>query len=342
MKPLLSICIPTYNRGSFLKETIKNVINEVRKVGEGYSELTEICVSDNASTDNTQSIVDELKKDCDIPIFFNRNEKNEGPDINFLNVVAMATGEFVWLLGSDDLLVNGSVNFIMNFIKRNKNIDIIFLVSYKYYGRLQKFDGEIGWKLETKENFYYYKSLAEASSEIFEKCGLISHLCFRKSQWDDINFFHNYLGLGYIHVFKVLAMLKNGSNAVLIKSPPLFVYNAFNDSIDKEYGTFARFLMDVRSYYTIPEAVLGKANKDAKRITGRELLLRFKPLLIVFTVARLSLKERFELIREFVSYYHTFFKFYLWIYPFLFFPLGCCGHFLGIFKVESVATRLRK
>lgn len=49
MKQLLSICIPTYNGKIFLEYNINKFI----KLNEKYD--FEVCVSDNASNDDTQS-----------------------------------------------------------------------------------------------------------------------------------------------------------------------------------------------------------------------------------------------------------------------------------------------
>ena len=49
-KPLVSICIPTYNRCKYLESSLKKYIEEP----EFQTGLVEIVISDNASTDNTE------------------------------------------------------------------------------------------------------------------------------------------------------------------------------------------------------------------------------------------------------------------------------------------------
>lgn len=56
-QPLLSICIPTYNRSTYLEEALCNIINDT-----SFSDDIEIIISDNASTDNTQEIVSKYIK----------------------------------------------------------------------------------------------------------------------------------------------------------------------------------------------------------------------------------------------------------------------------------------
>ena len=50
-QPLLSICIPTYNRASYLEGAIQNIITD-----NAFGDEVEIIISDNASTDNTEEI----------------------------------------------------------------------------------------------------------------------------------------------------------------------------------------------------------------------------------------------------------------------------------------------
>lgn len=51
---LLSICIPTHNKGTFLKETLESILPQ-------YNDSIEIVILDSASTDNTRDIVLEYQ-----------------------------------------------------------------------------------------------------------------------------------------------------------------------------------------------------------------------------------------------------------------------------------------
>ncbi|HED38083.1 MAG TPA: glycosyltransferase family 2 protein, partial [Ignavibacteria bacterium] len=51
--PLISVVIPTFNSGNFIRETIEPVLNQTYK-------NFEIIVVDDESTDNTVSILEEL------------------------------------------------------------------------------------------------------------------------------------------------------------------------------------------------------------------------------------------------------------------------------------------
>lgn len=99
--PLVSILIPVYNRESIISETLECAINQTYK-------NIEIIISDNCSTDNTWSILEEYsKKDNRIKIF--KNETNIGPVLNWKKCIDNVKGEFTKILWSDDLI---SIDFI--------------------------------------------------------------------------------------------------------------------------------------------------------------------------------------------------------------------------------------
>ncbi len=87
-----------------------------------------MCVSDNCSTDGTEQVVREAQ--ADIAIKYRKNSSNLGIPRNFLHVVAMAEGDFVWLLGDDDLLMPGALRELSGLIDRHPEVDFFFINSF--------------------------------------------------------------------------------------------------------------------------------------------------------------------------------------------------------------------
>lgn len=109
----LSICIPTYNRMSYLKELLPDVLGQIAEMPAGEVELV---VSDNASTDDTAGYLRSLG---DSHLRWWTNDENIGGDRNFLKCVAEAKGEYVWLFGDDDLIPEGSVSRALDILRRD-------------------------------------------------------------------------------------------------------------------------------------------------------------------------------------------------------------------------------
>ena len=120
----LSICIPTYNRAQHLSNCLQSLISMRRPKGFQF----EICISDNGSNDNTKEIVDKAKEDIDIN--YSNNKSNLGIARNFLKVVSMAKGEFVWLIGDDDLLLPHTLDTLEVLFKRHKSVNFFYINSY--------------------------------------------------------------------------------------------------------------------------------------------------------------------------------------------------------------------
>lgn len=128
--PILSVCIPTYNRGAIVKGNLEVLSCQVQAFHDGEVELI---VSDNCSTDNTSQIVKAFL-DKGVPIKYNRNESNLGADGNFLKCMHLASGKYVQLLGDDDYYVEGGLKYLVELLRRNDfgllNIDVHAVKGY--------------------------------------------------------------------------------------------------------------------------------------------------------------------------------------------------------------------
>ena len=121
---LLSICIPNYNRAKYLNNCLNSIL-----IAKSFSSLKfEICISDNGSKDDILSIINLYKKKG-LKINFKRNRKNLGFGSNFYKVVKMAKGEFIWLIGNDDLLYTYALKELEKLFNKNKDIDFFFINS---------------------------------------------------------------------------------------------------------------------------------------------------------------------------------------------------------------------
>ena len=107
--PVLSICVPTYNRLPYLRKQIDYLI------GERTPEV-EIIVSDNSSSDGTQEYLKSLDDNLGIRVLI--NEENKGTEGNMYRCAKIASGEYIYFLGDDDYLITGFVNYALKLIKQ--------------------------------------------------------------------------------------------------------------------------------------------------------------------------------------------------------------------------------
>lgn len=112
-KPLLSICIPTYNRSSYLEKTLDSIINQ-----NGFDNRVEIIISDNCSTDDTRDLcLKYSEKFHNIKYFCNDSNL---ADRNFALALSRGTGILRKLI-NDTLLFNGfTLEYFLELIDKEK------------------------------------------------------------------------------------------------------------------------------------------------------------------------------------------------------------------------------
>jgi len=116
IKPLVSVGIPTYNRAHLIQRSINSLINQ------DYDNI-EIVISDNASTDDTSLICQELCKQSE-RIKYIRQPTNYGPTRNFKEVLAHSAGEFFMWLADDDYLDSSYISKCVNFLQENPDYSL--------------------------------------------------------------------------------------------------------------------------------------------------------------------------------------------------------------------------
>lgn len=116
MPPRVSICIPSYNHGSYLGLSIKSALEQtIRDL--------EVIVLDDGSSDNS---LDICKGIADSRFRWSQNEQRLGLSGNFNACLEAALGEYVLILCDDDLLEPFAVELMATALDRNP--DAVFAV----------------------------------------------------------------------------------------------------------------------------------------------------------------------------------------------------------------------
>lgn len=100
--PFFSICIPQFNRTSFVIAACRSIINQT------FHDL-EICISDDCSTDGRSDELLALLASRNISFIYHRQARNTRYDGNLRSAIELATGKFCFLLGNDDELASATV-----------------------------------------------------------------------------------------------------------------------------------------------------------------------------------------------------------------------------------------
>jgi glycosyltransferase involved in cell wall biosynthesis len=111
--PLVSVIIPTYNRGQVIKESIESAIQQTYK-------NMEIIVVDDGSSDDTKAICEKYPK---IKYIF---QENSGASSARNNALTHASGDYIAFLDSDDVWHPDKTSEQMAFFDENDTVGLVF------------------------------------------------------------------------------------------------------------------------------------------------------------------------------------------------------------------------
>jgi abequosyltransferase len=246
MKPFLSVCIPTYNRDSLLKEAIDSILSQ------NCNDYIEIVVSDNASSDKTEEMMSEIcSKNSNVKYY--RLEENKGPDFNFLNAVNLASGEYCWLLGSDDLAAQDSISKIILNLENNNfdillfnSIDCEFDMSPRFKrSLLAKEVSSRAFDFSNDEELSFYVSKGKSLGALLS---YISSIVFKRASWQKVDFYESYIGSGFIHTFILLSIVAKGAKLKYLTNALVFQRGDNDSAMDPSSNGFSRIMIEFHAY----------------------------------------------------------------------------------------------
>ena len=280
--PLLSICIPTYNRAVFLKRMCESIFAQFG--GEVFNRL-EICISDNASTDDTNMVANDFVIRYPKNVRYKVNDKNYGPVYNAFEVLRIAKGEYLWCIGDDDVLIDGAIVYLLKMLMQLKNdvdIKVIFAkynskvkdkVVFKAFDSLQSekiyYKGEVEDFL-IKDKFWCNGFLA---AQIFRK-DMVQNYFDNLTQQDNCNLWPHLSIL--LHNFKTLKQ-------ILVSKPIIY------QTGDGLYWLRANWILALFHKVEVLDAALFK-----KEITGHMAMKICSSILLNFSMLRLAIAAKIE------------------------------------------------
>lgn len=102
----LSIIVPAYNVENYIVDTIESIINQKTKY------LYEVIIINDGSTDSTLDIIKDKYEGNNLITIYSKNNGGLSSARNF--GVDVSRGEYIYFIDSDDLLVNGMVDFVLD------------------------------------------------------------------------------------------------------------------------------------------------------------------------------------------------------------------------------------
>jgi len=195
-KPLLSICIPTYNREKYLDKCINSIVNQK---WFNWNDI-EIIISDNASEDNTLKLVQTYKRKYK-NIYYFRNKKNLWYDRNLDNALTNAHWKFCWFMWDDEYILKWSLYKIMMIILKNKDVWYICV------------NADLEYNKSNNSKIIKLRDWNEMISTYWLMCWLISkNIINKKYLFNNRDKYYKSL---WIHVWIILDICKSNSIILL-------------------------------------------------------------------------------------------------------------------------------
>ena len=252
----LSICIPTYNFGEFIGETLSAVINQCHNRDD-----VEIVVVDGASTDNTAEIVRSFQNRFS-SLAYHILERKGGIDNDLALTVELARGDYCWLLSSDDVPSSGAISRMLRELELGYDI---YLCSRTVCDQDLRplFDQQwLSGKVEDRiftfvgpRDLINYFSRAGSIGSLFS---YMSSIVVKRATWKAVDQDSRIVGSNYAHVARLFSILRKGGMLKYIREPLVFC-RGDNDSFSKS-GVVRRFMIDIDGYLLLADMLFSDAD----------------------------------------------------------------------------------
>jgi len=204
VKHILTIAIPTFNRGEILKCSIERILPQIIKMKDYVSLL----VSDNCSTDDTEQIVKKFIPEYGDILQYNRNETNLGAQGNFSTCVHLVKTKYIYLLGDDDVVPANFVSTIISILTMNGSIDILHMNYFVCHPRKRTLSSIYDYR-KYNDILEIYSSSTQFISEFLDGPSFMSSIVFNRDVWIEGETIFPENCYGYQWLVKIYAGCKN-------------------------------------------------------------------------------------------------------------------------------------
>ncbi len=249
----LSICIPTYNNGGFIGETLGSI------VGQTGIEEVEIIVGDGASTDNTAAVVELFKINFPNLTYCNFGIKG-GVDLDIAKTVELARGDYCWLMSADDVFKPGVIRRILKelefkhaiYLCNRTDCDLNLKEMANRYWLARNY----GDSVFDFSNTTVLRTYLEAAQGLGAMFSFLSSIIVRREAWLSVPNNELLMNSNYAHVHRLFTIAQAGGKLKYLEEP-LILARLFNDSFMAD-GLARRFLIDLDGYQLLAEQLFGE------------------------------------------------------------------------------------
>ncbi len=161
--PLLSVCVPTYNRPSDFERMLRGLIQQ-------FTPEVEIVIRDDSPDDQTKLVFERLVASAAIRHKYFKGDKI-GVDAANIFLIEKASGKYIWWFSDDDEMQPGAIARVLGLVKRHPLISFIW-ANFDY--------GKTGTPAVMREDGFF-RDGDEVIETLGTNIGLLSTLIFHRA-----------------------------------------------------------------------------------------------------------------------------------------------------------------
>jgi abequosyltransferase len=270
--PVLSVCIPTYNYGRYIGETLQSILGQA-------TSAVEVVVLDSASTDDTPDVVSRLQGKYP-SLRYVRAERKQGIDRDLAHVVDLARGEYCWLFSADDLMIEGAIRRVCEEIKSNEDVYLCMhsLCSAAMEEQVPRYpvlssSVDRSFRLSDSAQRRAYFESALTTEALFS---FMSSLVVKRETWRSVMLNETFVGSCWAHAARLFELMEKGLSVRYLSSV-LLRKRGEVDSFSSG-STVRRYALAIEGYQRIGEHFWGADSAEAfhiRRLLRNEFHLGF-------------------------------------------------------------------
>jgi abequosyltransferase len=247
---VLSICIPTYNFGDFIGETVRSIVAQA-------SDGVEIVVLDGGSTDNTAEVVQSFQH-AGARVKYHRQPVRGGIDRDIARTVELAEGLYCWLFSADDVMRSGSIATVLAWINSGRDLYLcrhsVCKVDMTLVGEHPVLcsDEPMAVDLGNPAEQIGYFARALTTEAFFSFMGT---LIVRRSVWQSVPLNEKFVGGCWAHVARLFEVMPRGLR--LTYYPDVLLDRRGDNDSFADRGVVNRYRIAIEGYHRIADTFLG-------------------------------------------------------------------------------------
>ncbi len=289
----ITILMPAFNEELFVREAVESVAHEISKNN------IELIVVDDFSTDNTWTVLNELKAEYEFIKIYKNEIKGKNSAFNL--AYKKSTGDIIILLAADDILEAGMLSVRTSPLLENNNITIT-CCKLKTFSKKKKLDSIVTPK--SKDKGALSGGTIAFKRDFADKVFPIPEILANEDMWINchINYFNN---IEIFHIPKIGLKYRLHSNNSLKRDVS---FELSNNQVHKRSIVYSVFLEKYRNSLSGDNI-----NKLARQASLEQLRWDGSVLSIVF-FKKINMTDKLRAILYSNSFFYSFYRlFYRWI-----------------------------